>query len=472
MCLGRSSGFDGAPTWSRRALLLHAHCTCSKGPNRWKIRTVKRALAICASMTICNWRHRPEDEEDLLKSESARVARIHATMRMPQLDALRSFILLYVLMYAAFGVASPFWPRFLETRGMSPEQIGLLLGLGTIIRLIAGPVAARMADRLQRLRHVLAAAAGLAACLAFGLPWVGGFWILLIVRLCHEAALTPTTSLADALALDASKSRASAGMSFEYGWVRGSASAAFVFGTLAAGQVIGWTTLTSIAWMHGALLLLAAASTMLLPALDNKTKATPEPSSVGAIRQLVGIVVFRRMVLIAALVYGSHAMHDAFAVIRWNAAGISPTMISVLWSEAVVAEVMVFILIGPRLVDALGPSGAAAIASIAAILRWLVVALSTDPGALAIVQPLHGMTFALLHLACMRLIGTAVPQHLAATGQAIYALGPGLVSALLTLSSGILYARLGAHGFLLMALLSALALPLCWGLKISARRSS
>jgi PPP family 3-phenylpropionic acid transporter len=75
------------------------------------------------------------------------------------------------------------------------------------------------------------------------------------------------------------------------------------------------------------------------------------------------------------------------------------------------------------------------------------------------------MTFALLHLACMRLIGTAVPRHLAATGQAIYALGPGLLTALLTLSSGLLYARLGAGGFLLMALLSALALPLCSGLK-------
>jgi PPP family 3-phenylpropionic acid transporter len=72
----------------------------------------------------------------------------------------------------------------------------------------------------------------------------------------------------------------------------------------------------------------------------------------------------------------------------------------------------------------------------------------------------------------MRLIGTAVPQHLAATGQAIYALGPGLVSALLTLSSGILYARLGASSFLLMALLPALALPLCSRLKNPARRSS
>jgi PPP family 3-phenylpropionic acid transporter len=393
-------------------------------------------------------------------------------LRMPQPHALRSFILLYVLMYASFGVASPFWPRFFETRGMSPEQIGLLLGLGTIVRLIAGPVAARIADRSQRLRHVLAAAAAVAACLALGLPWIGGFWIFLIVRLCQDAALTPTTSLADALALNASRSAASAGMRFEYGWVRGSASAAFVFGTLAAGQVIGWTALTSIAWMHGALLLAAAASTMLLPAPDKKTDAAPERSSVRALRELMGIVEFRRMVLIAALVYGSHAMHDAFAVIRWNAAGISPTMISILWSEAVIAEVLVFILIGPRLVNALGPSGAAAIAAIAAILRWLVVASSTHPGALAIVQPLHGLTFALLHLACMRLIGTAVPQHLAATGQAIYALGPGLVTALLTLSSGILYARLGASAFLLMALLAAVALPLCWGLKTPARRSN
>ncbi len=386
-----------------------------------------------------------------------------------QLNALRSFILLYVLMYAAFGVASPFWPRFFETRGMTPEQIGLLLGLGTMVRLIAGPVAGRIADRSQQLRGVLAAAAALAACLAFGLLWVGGFWIFLIVRLCQEAALAPTTSLADALALGASKSRAASGERFEYGWVRGSASAAFVFGTMVAGQVIGWAQLTSIAWMHAVLLLGAAASATLLPAPDSRTEAAPEPSSFRALRELMRIVVFRRVVLIAALVFGSHAMHDAFAVIRWNAAGISPTTISLLWSEAVVAEVIVFVLIGPRLIDAIGPGGAAAISSLSAVLRWIVMASSTDPLALAIVQPLHGLTFALLHLACMRLMGVAVPQHLAATGLAIYALGPGLVTALLTLSSGMLYARLGANGFLVMALLSALALPLCFGLQRSLR---
>jgi len=389
-----------------------------------------------------------------------------------QLNALRSLILLYVLMYAAFGVASPFWPRFFEARGMTPEQIGLLLGLGTLVRLIAGPVAGRIADRWQQLRGVLAATAALAACLAFGLLWVGGFWLFLIVRLCQEAALAPTTSLADALTLGASKSRAASGVRFEYGWVRGSASAAFVVGTIVAGQVIASSQLTSIAWMHAVLLLGAATSAMLLPVPDHRTEAAHEPSSFRAIRELMGIVVFRRVVLIAALVFGSHAMHDAFAVIRWNAAGISPTTISLLWSEAVVAEVIVFVLLGPRLVDAIGPGGAAAIACMAAILRWIVMALSTNPDMLAFVQPLHGLTFALLHLACMRLMGVAVPQHLAATGLAIYALGPGLVTALLILSSGMLYARLGANGFLVMALLSALALPLSLGLQLHFKRCS
>lgn len=378
---------------------------------------------------------------------------------------LRSFILLYGLMYAAFGVASPFWPRFFETRGMSPEQIGLLLGLGTVVRLIAGPAAGRIADRLQLLRQVLAAAAALAACLAFGLPWVAAFWVFLVVRLCHEAALTPITSLADALALNASRSRDRSATRFEYGWVRGSASLAFVVGTLVAGQVIGWAGLTSIAWMHGVLLLGAASSTMLLPAPDRGTSAAHEPSSFAAFRELMGIAAFRRMVLVAALVLGSHAMHDAFAVIRWNAAGIGPATISVLWSEAVVAEVFVFFLIGPRLVNAIGPGGAAAIAATAAVLRWIVMASSTHPAALAIVQPLHGLTFALLHLSCMRLMGATLPQHLAATGQAIYALGPGLLTALLTVSSGMLYARFGAGGFLLMAVLAGIALPLCSRLK-------
>jgi PPP family 3-phenylpropionic acid transporter len=169
---------------------------------------------------------------------------------------------------------------------------------------------------------------------------------------------------------------------------------------------------------------------------------------------------------VAALILGSHAMHDAFAVIRWSATGISPATASLLWSESVAAEVLVFFVIGPALVTWLTPAGAAAIAALAGMLRWGVMAQTTDVIALALVQPLHGITFALLHLACMRLIARTVPQGLEGTAQAIYGtVGIGAATALLTLVSGALYARVGAQGFWVMAALSALAFPLTWKLR-------
>jgi PPP family 3-phenylpropionic acid transporter len=186
----------------------------------------------------------------------------------------------------------------------------------------------------------------------------------------------------------------------------------------------------------------------------------------GGVLLLLRLPRFRNLVLVAALILGSHAMHDAFAVIRWSAAGVSPATVSVLWSEAVAAEVLVFFLIGPTLVTWLTPAGALAVAAMAGMLRWTVMAQSAEVVALALVQPLHGITFALLHLACMRVLARIVPQGLEGTAQAIYGtVGIGAASAVLTLVSGALYARVGAHGFWVMAALCALALPWTWTLR-------
>ena len=161
-------------------------------------------------------------------------------------------------------------------------------------------------------------------------------------------------------------------------------------------------------------------------------------------------------------------MHDAFAVIRWSAAGIGPATVSLLWSESVAAEVFVFFVIGPPLVIRLTPAAVLAVAALAGMLRWAVMAQTTNLMALALVQPLHGITFALLHLACMRLLARIVPQGFEGTAQAIYGtVGIGAASALLTLISGGLYGRLGAQGFWVMAALCALAFPLTWKLRQS-----
>jgi PPP family 3-phenylpropionic acid transporter len=270
----------------------------------------------------------------------------------------------------------------------------------------------------------------------------------------QAAALAPMTVLADALALGAAK-RAQ----FEYGWVRGTGSGAFIIGTLVSGQAVAIAGLGVIVGLQASLLGLAALAAALVPELPHPARASASRQGIG---ELARLPVYRNLVIVAALVLGSHAMHDAFAMIRWRAAGLSPATGSVLWSEAVLAEVFVFFLIGPRLVQMLTPAGALGLAAVAGMVRWTVMATSTEVLPLALVQPLHGISFALLHLACMRLIARTVPPGLEGTAQALYGTGIGGAAAAITVVSGSLYSTLGASGFGFMAALCALALPFAW----------
>jgi MFS transporter, PPP family, 3-phenylpropionic acid transporter len=380
---------------------------------------------------------------------------------------LTRFILLYAAMYAAFGVASPFLPAFLSARGLSPEQLGLVLGTGTAVRLLTAPLAGRIGDLIQALRIVLVICIALAASVTLGYLAAHGFWILLGISLLHAASLAPITILADALALGSALPAPSSGRrGFEYGWVRGTGSAAFIVGTLLSGQAVSVFGLDLIVYLQALLLGVATFAAILVPELIHSRTADAVRAPAGGVLILLQLPLFRNLILVAALILGSHAMHDAFAVIRWSAAGISPGTASLLWSESVAAEVLVFFVLGPALVTRLTPAGAAAVAALAGMLRWAVMAQTTDVMALALVQPLHGITFALLHLACMRLMGQTVPQGLEGTAQAIYGtVGIGTATALFVLVSGVLYARLGAQGFWVMAALCALAFPLTWKLR-------
>jgi len=376
-------------------------------------------------------------------------------------------MLLYASMYAAFGVASPFLPAFVSARGLSAEQLGLVLSAGTVVRLLTAPLAGRTGDVLQGLRVVLVVCTALAASVTLGYLPAHGFWPLLALSLWHAASLGPVTILADALALGAASPPPGSGRrGFEYGWVRGTGSAAFIVGTLLSGQAVSAWGLDVIVWLQALLLGAAAVAAILVPELTHDRTGEAVRAPAGGVLLLLQLPQFRTLVLVAALILGSHAMHDAFAVIRWSAAGVSPATASVLWSESVAAEVLVFFIIGPTIVTWLTPAGALAVAALAGMLRWTVMAQSAEVMALALVQPLHGITFALLHLACMRVLARTVPQGLEGTAQAIYGtVGIGGATAVLTLVSGAIYARVGVQGFWVMAALCALALPRTWTLR-------
>jgi hypothetical protein len=63
---------------------------------------------------------------------------------------------------------SPFLPAFVRARGLSAEQLGLVLSAGTAVRLLTAPLAGRTGDVLQGLRLVLVVCTALAAAVTLG----------------------------------------------------------------------------------------------------------------------------------------------------------------------------------------------------------------------------------------------------------------------------------------------------------------
>ena len=377
---------------------------------------------------------------------------------------LPRFLALYAGLFAAFGVASPFLPGLLQQDGLTPGALGIVLASGTAIRLLAGPLGGRLADRLGRPSAVLAGFTAAAAIVALGYAPARGLPLLLLVSVAHAAVLAPITPVADALALGSAQD----GRGFEYGWVRAAGSAAFIAGTLISGQAVGRAGLGVIVWLNAGLLAAAACLACFVPnKVAGVATADDTRAKQGSVRALLGIPAFRRLMIVAALIGGSHALHDGFEVIRWRSAGLSASQSSVLWAASVAAEVAVFLLLGRGMVERLGPARAMTLSALAGVVRWGTAAQTAWFPVMLVVEPLHGLTFALLHLACIDMIGRVVPVHLAATAQAFYStVALGFTSAAVTLASGPLYGHLGASAFWAMAAMCLVALPLAHGIPL------
>src|SRR5271154_4939544 len=120
--------------------------------------------------------------------------------------------------------------------------------------------------------------------------------MFLLVSVAHASALAPIVPIADAMTLAAAPGW------FQYGWVRGGASDAFIVGSVSAGQVVGQPCLGAIIWLNGTLLALAAVAALWLPRNALDRPAAPRRADVRALLAAPG---FLPLVALAALVMSS-----------------------------------------------------------------------------------------------------------------------------------------------------------------------
>jgi len=383
-------------------------------------------------------------------------------------NAATRFVLLYSAQFVVVGITLPFLPSILAAQGLSPAEVGVLLAVAAGVRLVAGPAGGRLADALGDARLLLVLGSALAALAACGFLLPAGFGLLLLVMALHSAAFAPVVPLTDALALAAARAPSTPQGGFDYARVRAAGSIAFMLAAIIVGQAVALAGIQAAAWLLVAGLAATSLAALALPGRAPRAGRAVARGWAGFLAPL-RIPAMRRLMLVSALIQGSHALYYGFGTLHWQAAGLGAGLIGGLWAVGVLAEVALF-LWGRGLVARLGPVGLSLIAAGAGVLRWGVTALTVDPWLLVPAQMLHAATFGMQHLATMVVLARVVPVAEAGTAQTLHAaLGVGLWMGLLALVCGPLYAAAGGAGFWAMALLCLLALPASLALGLALR---
>lgn len=359
--------------------------------------------------------------------------------------------LFYGVFFWLVGLNLPYWPVWLESRGLSASEIGLVAAAAFWTRIFVAPAIALWSDRTGRRRTPLIFLSISVTCGYALMSVMDGYLQIILLYGLVGSLMHATMPLTDSLTILIQHR-----VSIDYGRVRLWGSITFIIASFAGGWILSGAGPDAILWSivaGGAVLIVVG---YILPSVRTEPATRSFSSAACLFRQ----PAFLAFVAATAITQSSHAVLYGFATLHWRDAGIDERTIGLLWAEGVIAEVLLFAVAG-RYLARLGPAAMLTIAATAGLVRWTTIGLTTDLAYLFPVQILHAFTFGATHLAMIRFMSKAIPERMAATAQSLYdSLAMGVVFGGLMVGAGFLYDSYAGGAFLFMAGCSAAGLAL------------
>ncbi len=180
-------------------------------------------------------------------------------------------------------------------------------------------------------------------------------------------------------------------------------------------------------------------------ALDDATKPDARPSLA-----VLGNAGFVGLMVGAGLIQSSHAVLYSFGSIEWHRLGYSAVQIGVFWAMGIVVEVSLFFW-SRHALRRFDPLELMIIGGVVALVRWTLFSLNPGFLGFAVLQGMHGLTFAATYVGTQHAIARMVPERLTASAQSMYMTVSGLMLAATTFAAGPLYAAFHLTAFAAMA---------------------
>lgn len=359
---------------------------------------------------------------------------------------------LYAASFAGLGVSMPFFPLWLEHRGLGASTIGMVLAVPIVVRTLAIAPVMTLIDRGVGARRLMIVAHLALASVYLALGAAEGPAAIAMLVAVMALAQTPIFPTADLVALDAVRRHPG----LDYGRVRLWGSITFLCASVAAGYGLGTRDLDRvIAILTGLAVVGMVVSWLAIPA--DRGAAGVEDTTIGEGDDRTPASL-RFVVAAAALIQASHAAVYAFGSIHWRETGVSSVAIGYLWAVGVVAEVAVFAAFGKVVGRGRATFGFLALGAAAAVVRFAAMAFEPGLAATTVLQALHGLSFGMTHLGTIAALAWLAPPTGRARAQGVLGGALACANAAATVLSGLVFRNAGPWVFLAMVPLAAAGL--------------
>lgn len=320
--------------------------------------------------------------------------------------------LTYFFYFGLLGIFMPYVGLFLDDRGFSSSQIGTLLAVTALFRIIGPNLWANKADSSGRVAEVLRLGCLLAFLVFMAVFVVYDYWLLTLtfcLMMMFWTAVLPQLEVITIKATHASKGG--------YGKLRLWGSIGFIVCSLLAGTLIDVYGPSVIAIISSVSLLLLYISSLLIVSPEQKDKAKHKAS--GDWKQAFSLI-FILFIVANTLLQVSFGAYYNFFALYMNDLGYSGLQTGVFIAVGVFAEVFIFIF-ALRLVKQFDVISLLALSIILTGVRWLGLAYFADEAAVIVMcQILHALSFGLSHVASVYFLSQHFSEHFQSRAQAIY----------------------------------------------------
>ncbi|MBU2894525.1 MFS transporter [Colwellia sp. D2M02] len=336
--------------------------------------------------------------------------------RLSTLTLFSRLSLSYFFYFSLLGLVSTFLSVFLDGKGFTSREIGEILAIFTVTKIIAPSLWSMLADKTGQQILIIRVGALLALLCFSSLFWLSTYGTIALALASFSLFWTAILPQLEVHTL--TKLRKNAKI---YARVRLWGSIGFIVLAVITGHAIGYFSNQAFVILGALMLLALFICTLALN--NNKRKRVNSESS-----ELMNVAIWNKIInanfivffLAGVLLQMSFAPYYGFFALFLRELNYPDFSIGLFVSLGVIAEIVAFIYMG-RIFKHCSLKLLLTFSLGVTALRWFLLPLiGANPYLLAITQLSHAASFAIYHSASMAFISNHFTQRQQSRGQGIY----------------------------------------------------